>query len=82
MTSNKKYVIMVLLDRKASSRYKANVEIWSPTKKSKKKLDKVKKYGIMVTLNERSHRPTATKTKVSETPNERATRNRELKERN
>jgi len=31
---------------------------------------------------QRSHRPTATKTKVSETPNERATRNRELKDRN
>ena len=31
---------------------------------------------------QRSHRPTATKTKVSETPNERATRNRERKDRN
>ena len=80
MTSNKKYVIMVLLDRKRSG-IGTSPKTQSLTK-SKKKLDKVTKYGIMVTLNERSHRPTATKTKVSETPNERATRNRELKERN
>ena len=71
---------MVLLDSKRSG-IGTSPKTQSLTK-SKKKLDKVTKYGIMVTLNERSHRPTATKTKVSETPNERATRNRELKERN
>jgi hypothetical protein len=53
---------MVLLDRKRSG-IGTSPKTQSLTK-SKKKLDKVTKYGIMVTLNERSHRPTATKTTV------------------